>query len=230
MNEIYWPVLLVVNFAAVLAAYKLWGKTGLYVWIPISTILANIQVLKTIEIFGMTATLGNIVYASAFLVTDILNEKYGKPSAVRAVYLGFFSIIAAAVIMNLALLFEPAPGDFAHEHLVPLFSLLPRIGAASLAAYYVSQLHDVWAYQFWKKRYSSAKNLWLWNNASTMVSQLIDTLVFTTAAFAWVYPWRTVMEIMLTTYVLKWVVALLDTPVLYIARAMVPRGEDREVR
>ena len=81
--------MLAVNFGAILIVYRLFGKIGLFIWVPIAAITANIQVLKTIEIFGLTATLGNIVYATTFLVTDILSENYGKSDARKAVAFGF---------------------------------------------------------------------------------------------------------------------------------------------
>jgi uncharacterized integral membrane protein (TIGR00697 family) len=229
-NELLWIILLAVSFLFILIAYKFWGRTGLYIWIPVSVVLANVQVLKTIEIFGMTATLGNIVYASGFLVTDILNEKYGRKAALRAVYIGFFSLIAVAVVMNISLLFKPAEGDFAHEPLKTIFSFLPRVGVASLAAYYVSQLHDVWAYRFWMKKLPQDKFLWIRNNASTMVSQLIDTVVFTSCAFIGVFTWQILWSIMISTYILKWVVAVMDTPFLYLAKKMKRRDEESEIR
>ncbi|MBW9235682.1 queuosine precursor transporter, partial [Leptospira santarosai] len=71
------------------------------------------QVTKLIEIFGLTATLGNAIYGSIFLVTDILNEKYGKKEAKKAVWLGFISLLMMTVIMQMVLLFEPAADDFA---------------------------------------------------------------------------------------------------------------------
>lgn len=71
------------NFGAIILAYRFWGKIGLFIWIPIASIVANIQVTKTIDLFGLTATLGNIVYAGSFLVTDILNENHGKRMPVR---------------------------------------------------------------------------------------------------------------------------------------------------
>ena len=73
-NELLWLVMLLVNFLFIIAAYKFFGKWGLVMWIPISVIVANIQVIQTVELFGLVATLGNIVYASSFLVTDILSE------------------------------------------------------------------------------------------------------------------------------------------------------------
>ncbi len=218
MNETMWLIMLVLNFLAIMIAYRLWGKTGLYIWIPISVMIANIQVTKTVVLFGMEATLGNIVYATSFLATDILNECYGKKAAAKAVGIGFFSLIVMTVLMNVAILFNPAPSDFVQESMSTIFGLMPRIALASLTAYLLSQLHDIWAYGFWGRIKPGIKWLWLRNNASTAVSQLIDTLLFTILAFWGVFPWSILWQIMLTTYVLKWVVAMLDTPFIYIAR------------
>ena len=69
--------------------YRLFGKHGLIAWIAIGTIIANIQVIKTIDIFTISATLGNVMFASIYLATDILNDIYGRKIAKRAVWLGF---------------------------------------------------------------------------------------------------------------------------------------------
>lgn len=218
MNEILWVVMLAANFLAILLAYRLFGKTGLYIWIPLAAVIANIQVIKTVELFGFTATLGNIVYATSFLTTDILSENYGKEEARKAVFIGFFSLIILTVMMNLALLFKPHPSDFSQESLSTIFSIMPRIALGSLTAYGISQLHDVWAYNFWKNKIPGKTTIWIRNNLSTMVSQLIDTVIFTVIAFYGVFETPVLFEIMLTTYFFKWIVAALDTPFLYIAR------------
>ncbi len=210
--------MLIGNFALILLSYRLFGKLGLYIFIPIAVIVANIQVVKTVELFGFTTTLGNIVYASSFLVTDILSENYGKKEAKTAVYIGFFALLAATGLMNLALLFEPAESDFAQPALQTIFSLLPRIAGASLAAYLFSQLHDVWAFHLWKKLYPQLRFLWLRNCASTAVSQAIDTVIFTFLAFLGQFSLPVVVEILWTTYLMKLVVAVCDTPFVYIAR------------
>lgn len=216
-NEGLWLILLLANFLVIITLYIVFGETGVYVWVPIAAIIANIQVLKTIELFGLTATLGNIVYAGSFLATDILSENHGKRSASRGVAFGFVGILAVTLFMNLALLFEPAESDFAHAALTEIFSLLPRITAASLAAYLVSQAHDIWAYEFWKRRFPSRKLIWVRNNLSTLVSQLIDSLVFTLGAFWGVFSGSVLFEIVFTTYLLKLIVAVADTPFVYIA-------------
>ena len=97
-NEAIWLFMLVINFTAILGMYRRLGLLGLYVWIPIAVIVANIQVLKTVQLFGLTATLGNIAYASTFLATDIISENHGKEAANKAVWIGFVSIIAMTVL------------------------------------------------------------------------------------------------------------------------------------
>ena len=223
MNEIYWIILLLVNFGLILLSYRIFGKMGLFIWVPIAGIVANIQVIQTIELFGFTATLGNIVYASSFLVTDILSENYGKKEANKAIWIGFFSLIAMTILMNLALFFKPTSEAFSqdtYKSIETIFSFMPRIVLASLVAYILSQKHDIWAFHFWKKRFSSTRTLWIRNNLSTMVSQLLDSLIFTVIAFYGVFEMEILIEIFATTYLLKWLVAASDTPFIYIASKM----------
>lgn len=210
--------MLLLNFLAIMLAFRLWGRTGLFIWIPISVIIANIQVTKTVVLFGLEATLGNIVYATSFLATDILSECYGKKDAAKAVGMGFFSLVVMTVLMNVALAFIPAQSDFVQESMSTIFGLMPRIALGSLVAYVASQVHDIHAFDYWKRRKPGAKWLWLRNNASTMVSQLIDTLLFTLIAFYGVYGWDVLWQIMVTTYLLKWLVAAMDTPFMYLAQ------------
>tara|TARA_B100000614_G_scaffold245475_1_gene250591 strand:- start:476 stop:1171 length:696 start_codon:yes stop_codon:yes gene_type:complete len=225
LNELLWLAMLAVNFGCILIAYRLFGRAGLYAWVPLAAVVANVQVIKLVDLFGITATLGNIVYASSFLVTDILSEIYGKKQARRAVFIGLFSLVVMTGLMNLALLFTPAPDDFAQESLATIFGFMPRIAGASLLAYLISQLHDVWAFDFWRQRFPSQRMLWLRNNASTMVSQFIDSTVFTLLAFWGVFPAGVLVEIFWTTYLLKWVVGAADTPFIYVARHWFNRGQ-----
>ena len=225
MNELFWVVMLVLNFLAIMVAFRLWGKTGLFIWIPISVILANIQVTKTVVLFGLEATLGNIVYATSFLATDILSEFFGKRDAMKAVGIGFFSLVVMTVLMNVALYFQSAPSDFVQESLVTIFSLMPRIALGSLVAYLVSQIHDINAFEYWRRKRPGDTWLWLRNNASTMVSQLLDTLLFTLIAFWGVFEGSVLWQIIITTYLLKWVVSALDTPFMYLARRWLNQGK-----
>ena len=218
-NELLWFAEILVNFFLIILAYKLFGKWGLIMWIPVSVIVANIQVVQTVELFGFVSTLGNVIYATSFLITDILSENYGKKEATKAVWIGFFSLISMTILMNIALLYTPLEGDdFAlatREATSTIFSLMPRIAIASLTAYLLSQTHDVWAFHFWKNRFPEYRHLWIRNNLSTMVSQIIDSAVFVLIAFYGVFETTVLFEIFLTTYFLKFIVAIADTPFVY---------------
>lgn len=224
MNELYWFVMLLCNFACIMFAFRRWGKLGLYIWVPISVIVANIQVTKNVMLFGLEATLGNIVYATGFLATDVLSEFYGKKESAKAVAIGFFSLLTMTILMQAALFFEPASSDLSQASLAQIFGLMPRIAFGSLIAYVVSNLHDIWAFDFWKRKKPGRNSLWLRNNLSTFVSQFIDTLLFTLIAFRGVYPSSVLIQIMLSTYLLKWVVAVFDTPFMYLARYWYEKG------
>lgn len=231
-NELMWLVMMLVNFISILYIYKKYGKIGLYIWIPISTILANIQVVLLVDLFGIGTTLGNILYAGGFLVTDILAENYGRKHAKRAVFIGFFSLIVMTVIMKIAVSFVPSDVEEASlmfQSVKKIFDFMPRLIVASLLAYLVSQSHDIWAYEFWKKKYNETKHIWIRNNASTLVSQLIDNTIFTLIAFYGVYPKEVLIEIFITTYIMKVIIAISDTPFVYLASYLKRKGKIQEV-
>ncbi|MFC8684489.1 queuosine precursor transporter [Brevibacillus porteri] len=209
-----------VNFGLFLLCYRLFGRMGLYAWIGMATVLANIQVVKTIEMFGLVMTLGNTIYASIYLVSDLLNEKYGEREAKKAVWFGFFTLIAATIIMQLVLVFEPQETDIAQGSLETIFGLMPRVALGSLCAYFVSQFVDVRIYSWLKKKCPGHNQLWIRNNGSTLFSQLLDSVTFCTIAFLGEFPMDVWWQILLTTYLIKFVVSAASTPVLYIARSM----------
>jgi len=218
-NELLWFLFMLLDLSMVLIMFRLFGKEGLFAVIVMSSIVCNIQVIKLVNMFGFVATLGNIVYASNFFATDLLSEYYGKKAAKKGVLLGFSTLLIATIWMQFALAFKPSPEDFSQQHLKAVFSLLPRITFASLTAYVLSQLHDVWAFHFWKDK-TKGKHLWLRNNASTMVSQLIDTFVFTFLAFFGSVDKTTFWSILWTTYFFKWIVAAVDTPFMYLSKGI----------
>jgi uncharacterized integral membrane protein (TIGR00697 family) len=223
-TELLWLLFLLFNLSAGLVLFALFKKTGLFAMIIVSIIACNIQVTKTIELFGLVATLGNVMYAGIFWATDVISEVYGRRDARRAVWIGFASLLLATASMQVALLFEPHVSDFVDPSLKTVFGLLPRVAGASLAAYLLSQLHDVWAFHFWRRK-TKTRYLWLRNNLSTLVSQALDSIVFSFGAFLGVFSLEVVLQIVLTTYLLKFLVAALDTPFIYAAVALSRRWQ-----
>lgn len=220
-NNLLWIAFILVDLSLAVLIYRFFGKFGLYALIVASVITANIQVIKTVQLFGLTATLGNVLYGSIFFTTDILSEVYGKRAARRGVWLGFIGMALMTLWMQIGLKFIPDISDFSQDSFVTIFSLMPRIAAGSMIAYLISQHHDIFAFHFWKKK-TAGRFLWLRNNASTMVSQAIDTIIFCTIALWGIFDTNTWLQILATTYLLKLLVAIIDTPFIYLAKRFSP--------
>lgn len=221
MFNLLWGILfVVVNFAFFLICYRLFGKKGLYAWVGVATVIANIQVAKTIEMpFGIVMTLGNTMYVTLYMTSDLLNEKYGRAEARNAVWFGFFTLLMTTAIMQMVLVFEPQETDIAQSSLETIFGMMPRLALGSLTAYFISQFLDVRLYSWIRKYYGSSRQLWIRSNGSTMVSSFVDTLIFCTIAFAGLYDLKVWTEILLTTYLSKFLLTGAGTPILYIARS-----------
>jgi hypothetical protein len=218
-NTLVFFTWIVIDLAFLLAAFALWGELGVVSVITASVVMMNLFVLKGMQLFGLDATGGNVLYASIFLGTDILTEYYGPQTARRGVMIGFFFSVLFLAATRFILLFQPAEWDLFHPHMKELFTPVWRVTGASMLAYLASQHLDVFTYHRLKLRLP--RLLWLRNNGSTLTSQAVDSLLFCTAAFAGVYPARVVAGIVLSTYLLKAAVALLDTPFLYLTRVIV---------
>lgn len=218
-NLWFGALFMLVHFTLFLISYRMFGRVGIYAWIGMATVLANIQVVKTVELpLGIIITLGNTMYGTIYLASDLLNEKYGEKAAKKAVWFGFFTLIASTIIMQMALVFNPQETDIGQEAMNTIFGLLPRIALGSLCAYFVSQFLDVRIYSILKRRFPAKNQLWIRNNGSTIVSQLVDTFIFCTIAFAGEYEKDVWLSIFLSTYVIKFIVSLCSTPFLYAAR------------
>ena len=230
MNELIFFIAIVFFLVAVIFMFKMFGKAGLFVFIAFATILANIQACKQITLFGLTTTAGNVLYASSFLCTDILSERYGKKQAKQAVYLGICVNILWVIGTFITIKFLPLSESF-QSGLETVLGLQYRVCLGSLLGYVLSQTIDVSMYHFlWKKTGNSKKGLWIRNNFSTLTSQAVDTVVFTLVAFLGVVSSNVLISILLTTYLFKAIVALFDTPFAYIAKAINPICEEVDLR
>lgn len=235
MNECLLIVTLLCVYGGVLAAYRFFGKTGLYCFTVFATITANIEVLIMVNAFGMEQTLGNILFASTFLVTDILSETEGKREAGRAVTIGICTSAFFILLSQSWLLYRPSPSDWASDSFHVIFSNTPRLLFASLLVYAVSQRFDVWAYHKWwefttEKFGDSRKMLWLRNNGSTLISQLLNTVLYTFGAFWGMYTWQVLLSICFSSYVIFVATSLLDTPFVYWARQIAEKRTEKEVQ
>ena len=120
------------------------------------------------------------------------------------------------LIISVYIVIQWQPAVFAAEFsemFAKVLALTPRITIAGFVAYVISQHHDVWAFHFWKRK-TKGKHLWFRNNISTIVSQLLDSVIFISIAFYGVFP---ILPLILGQWVVKIIIALIDTPFMYTA-------------
>ena len=225
MNELLLISSVVVLYALVLLWYKLFGNVGLYCFTVFATIAANIEVLILVKAFGIEMTLGNILFATTFIVTDILSETEGKESAKKAVNIGIATSLTFVVISSSWLLYNPSDNDWAMPSINSIFSSTPRIIFSSLIVYAIVQRLDVWLYhKIWKLTEKKAGNkksfLWVRNNGATLTSQFVNSILYNFFAFYGTFPTKTLVWVIVSTFSISIVTSLLDTPVIYIARSM----------
>ncbi len=230
-NELILIASLVLTYSAVVAFYRFFGRTGLYMWTVIATISANIEVLILVDAFGMEQTLGNILFASTFLVTDILSETEGRKYAGKAVKISILVSIVFIVISQSWFLYQPNENDWAMPYIQSVFSNTPRLMLVSIGVYGIVQVFDVFAYHLiWQHTSKifgdSRKGLWIRNNGSTLLSQLLNTVLFTFGAFSALHSLPTLLNICLSSYVIYIFTSLLDTPAVYLARKL---SEQRKI-
>jgi uncharacterized integral membrane protein (TIGR00697 family) len=185
----------------------------------ISSVLAS----KIITVLGLMVPAGVLAYCITFVVTDVISEIWGKERANRVVFSGFITLLVTFLLIRLALAWDAAP--FWTEQEQKAFSAVlgrstSRIIIASCIAYLVSQYHDIWAFHVWR-RVTEERHLWLRNTASTVISQFIDTLIFITIAFYGTVP---VLPLIKGQYLIKVLIALLDTPFVYLVVTLIRRG------
>jgi len=185
-------------------------------------LLANVLVFKFFDfhlplIGTITLSVGILPYPITFLATDLISEIYGKKRANFLVYLGFFLSILMLLILQLgkAVPVSHLQGPEIQEHYLAVFGQTTRAVFASMLAYLVAQLLDIKLFHFWKNL-TKGKHLWLRNNGSTMVSQLVDTIAVVTILFAGVWENKAIVHVIISSYCFKLLIALFDTPLFYV--------------
>jgi uncharacterized integral membrane protein (TIGR00697 family) len=163
-------------------------------------------------------SVGILPYPITFLVTDLISEIYGKKAANRVVVAGIFASFFSMGILLIAGLVPALPNSPIDDQTFnQVFALSPIAVLASMIAYLLAQFIDIRIYHFWKNL-TKGRHLWLRNNFSTFASQFVDTftVVGLLCAFG-VLPWDAFVGLVISGVVFKILVALIDTPLLYLS-------------
>jgi len=163
-------------------------------------------------------SVGILTVPIMFLITDVIEEVEGKKKVKEFIFVGVSALIMTVVLTTIAVILPSAARSVDPAFYNAIFKVTIRMTIASILAFIIAQLHDMWSFDFWKKK-TKGKHLWIRNNLSTIISQLIDSVIFMFVAFYKSAPmWDAVFVISLIVpyWIFKILFALLDTPFAYL--------------
>jgi uncharacterized integral membrane protein (TIGR00697 family) len=239
---------LVVVFSLIPLMLRL-GAAGMFIFIAVGIIAANVQVLKaaSFAFYAAPIPLGTVAFSATYVATDVLTEYYGRATARKAVWLGFAAMLLMTLMMLLAMGYAPMTPEAAkasgmdwalpnHDHILALYLPQATLLIAGLSSYLISQMNDIYVFQK-IRQWTGTGQLWVRACGSTAVSALVDNTVFSTLAWM-VFPWllgqhdqvvgfnTLVFTFILGTYWIRLAMAVLEAPFMYAARWFLPE-EDR---
>ena len=182
-----------------------------------SMVIVNVLGTKITTIAGVRVSVGIFFMPLLFLITDIVGEVYGRKEATLFVNYGTIMLVFLFLMMNLCIAVKPNESWHLQPEYKAVFGSSLRMTLASLISFVISQHVDVFLFDFWKK-VTKGKHLWIRNNASTITSQLFDTILFDFIAFWHInetYTAGFLFTIIIPYWLFKVVFALLDTPFCY---------------
>ncbi|NYT01665.1 MAG: queuosine precursor transporter [Methanosarcinales archaeon] len=226
---------LLVAWISLISAFTLFGSwyarryqrsdalIGLYVAFGI---FANIAATKTasfdlgIGTFYAPAVI--LIFGVTFLITDVVNERFGLAETRRMIIIAFLSQVIISFFSWLVVSLPPAPFYQDQQALATLLGQVPRIVFASWVAFLASENLDAVIFSWFKAR-TKGRHLWARNVFSSLPSMVLDSVIFITLAFYGIMP---VLPLILGITVTKWLVGLVDIPFMYLNRWIMYRSDD----
>lgn len=221
-NEIIFIIAVLFSLSCALMAFRL-GINWVTAYVVVASAVLACVSAKISSVFGLPITLGEAVYASIYLSSDMVTERYGKKEGFKLIRIGFASLFVFTILTQLALALQPE--DYATDianGMNTVFDMSLRLAVGGALAYFISQHFDVWLYHFIHEK-TKERFLWLRNNLSTIISQALDSSIFYMVAFYGVFDNATLLSIALAGYTAKVAIAFCDTPFMYISKRIAPK-------
>ncbi|MFH1711193.1 MAG: queuosine precursor transporter [Nanoarchaeota archaeon] len=219
--------LLILGWIVIITSFSLFGAwyarkynradalIGLYVaFVLISNVIAYKIAAFDFGFVTFFATAATLVFSVTFLLTDIVNEKFGRKETQKMIFIAFITQIAVAAFIWLAVSLTPAPFWPDQEIFTKIIGFAPRIMLASWVAFLISENMDAYIFAWFKKK-THGRHLWMRNVFSSIPSMALDTLIFVTIAFYGVQP---LLPLITGVLVIKWIVGIVDVPFMYLNR------------
>ncbi|CAN5120595.1 queuosine precursor transporter [soil metagenome] len=210
MNEIIFCIHLLCIGVATLALLR-FGLPGLVSFLCMQAIIANLFVLKQINLLGLNATSADVYIVGSVLTLNLIQEFYGKLEARKAIWISFALLVFYTIVSQIQIAYTPSHSDFAHDAYQLLLSFMPRITIASMVVYLIVQYFDTFFYGL-LRRFTGGGHLTARNMISIFVSQLLDTVLFSILGLYGIV--ENIAQIMIVSFTIKMVAMLALTPLV----------------
>jgi len=218
-NELIFLIQAAVVGLSTLGALAL-GREALVTFLCVQCVLANLFVLKQTTLLGLNATCSDAFTIGATLGLNVLQEYFGRAIARRAIWINFFVLIAYAIFSRIQLAYLPSAADTMQPFYLPILAVMPRIVIASFSVYLIAQTVDYFVYGLLKNS-PRRMPLLVRNYASMLISQLVDTILFT---FFGLYGLiDNLWQVIVISYTIKVISIFLQTPFISLTRVVYRR-------
>ena len=188
---------------------------GLYVTFILTSQILAVKIVSFNLIYKeFYAPSAILIFSVTFLITDIVNEKFGRQEVHRMILISFISQIAMVFFLWLGTELPPAPFWSMHDAWKNIFSFIPRITIASWIAFLISENLDAYIFDLLKK-ITKGRHLWIRNVFSSLPSLFLDSIIFISIAFIGVMP---ILPLITGQVVIKWLVCIVNIPFMYLNR------------
>ncbi len=220
-------LLIIIIWIALITCFSLFGAwyarkydkpDGIIALYIAFVIISNILAVKIAEfnlgVITLYATAASIIFPVTFLLTDVVNEKFGRKETHKMIFLAFITQVAVALFIYLAIKMPSAPFWAGQETFSTILGFAPRVMLASWIAFLISENTDAYIFS-WFKKLTQGKHLWSRNIFSSIPAMALDTIIFVTIAFYNIQP---LAPLILGVLVIKWIVGIIDIPFMYLNR------------
>jgi len=188
---------------------------GLYVaFVLISNILAYKIAAFDLGFVTFFATAPTIIFSVTFLLTDVVNERFGRKETQKMILIAFVTQVAVNFFIWLMIIIPPAPFWTNQQIFEQIFGFAPRLMVAGWIAFLISENIDAYIFSWFKEK-TKGKHLWARNAFSSLPAMVIDSVIFVTLAFYGIQPLE---PLIIGMVALKWLVGIINVPFMYLNR------------
>jgi len=180
-------------------------------------VMAEVTSSKFIMLFGFTMTMGVIPFPVTFIITDLMNEYFGRKGVRFVTLVGMAMLVLVYILIMIDVSIPAAPNSpVSDDAFRMVFANSGMVIIGSMIAYLIGQLIDIQIFH-WLRRKTGNRHIWLRATGSTIVSQLLDSVIVLYIAFGTQMSFSDLTTIGLTNYIYKFIIALGITPLIYLA-------------